>query len=59
MPRSLLTLPLTLMLAASALSAQDVPAPAPQAEPAQTQAPVGQQPAVARKSMRWEQAAGG
>ncbi|WP_314375192.1 Tol-Pal system beta propeller repeat protein TolB [Sphingomonas paucimobilis] len=47
MPRSLLTLPLTLMLAASALSAQDVPAPAPQAEPAQTQAPVGQQPAVA------------
>ena len=47
MPRSLLTLPLTLMLAASALSAQDVPAPAPQAEPAQTQAPAGQQPAVA------------
>ncbi|WP_047866916.1 Tol-Pal system beta propeller repeat protein TolB [Sphingomonas paucimobilis] len=47
MPRSLLTLPLTLMLAASALSAQDVPAPAPQAEPGQAPAPAGQQPAVA------------
>ncbi|WP_312489216.1 Tol-Pal system beta propeller repeat protein TolB [Sphingomonas sp.] len=43
MPRSLLTLPLTLALAASALSAQE--APVPQAEP--VQAPAGQQPALA------------
>src|SRR5436309_1850876 len=47
MRRSLLTLPITLMLAASPLSAQDVPAPPPHAEPGQAPAPAGQQPAVA------------
>ncbi len=40
MPRSLLTLPLTLALAVSAVGAQDVPAPAPQD---QAPAPAGQQ----------------
>jgi TolB protein len=43
MPRSLLTLPLTLALAASAVGAQDVPAPAPQDQAAP---PAGQQPAA-------------
>jgi TolB protein len=43
MPRSLLTLPLTLALAASAVGAQDVPAPAPQDQAAPA---AGQQPAA-------------